>query len=304
VLLQKLKQIVIPIKFERLINNWLINYISNVERIKFFQFSLSSLFSINLVGSFFLNVLLNNLISSAYFGFSINNYRYKNLGNNRSLKHCIIFSNSIIFICHRSFLQKIIMNISKFLMSLGLQMNEKKTRIIFFKNKKVYFDYLGFRIYYIPFWELQKGFLIQRFKSLSNRKKVYGWGKILINIAPKVLLNIKKKLKFIIRFSYNLPVLLLIKKLNFFIEYFRNYYSWCYCYRLLSWLDFFVFKRFFLYLSKKFKKFSKKTIIASYFQKIKCKQNKVLVLSRFVKLRLLPIQVIRLSNILRRKNFF
>jgi hypothetical protein len=119
-----------------------------------------------------------------------------------------------------------------------------------------------------------------------------------------------------------LSVSQLIDKLNPILKGFSTYFNWSCSYRLLNWLDFFIFKRIFLYLSKKFKKFSKRVIIERYFREVNGKRwvlvgtyfnsesnnlisnQNIKMLSSCTELSTLPLYAGRLLNKLKSANYF
>lgn len=318
ILSNKLKQISVPLKFRNLINNWLHWDLFKIK--SFIRTFDTGIFQYrNIIGPLFLNILLNGLKEAAFLGLP------KNLNRNFSsvdiVNHCITFADNIALVFNVSFLNNVIFNIKRFLGSIGLELNKEKTRILRLKKKKIYFDYLGFRIYYISVPKLRLGSLIQNYKIL-HKKEIKEPGKILVTISPISFINIKKYIKSVIKLSYNFSVSQLIDKLNFIIRGFGNYFNWSQSYCFLRCLDSFIFKRVFVFLTRKFKRLSKETIVTRYFPKIDgrkwvlvgnysnfknknaFRKGNIVVLRKCVELKTISIMKGRLSYKLKALNYF
>lgn len=177
------------------------------------------------IGPLFINILLNDLKEAAFSGLPGEFNRNSKLGGTNVSNHCLSYADDIVFIYNVGVLENILENIKNFLKSLGLRLNERKTKIIKLCNKKLFFDHLGFRFLYVPIAKLKLGGLLQKQSQLAKKQGTKEPGKLLITIAPSALTAIKKKLKLTIRASYNLSVPQLIDKLNPIIRGFGNYFN-------------------------------------------------------------------------------
>jgi RNA-directed DNA polymerase len=219
ILSSSLKRIQVPLKFRKLTDFWisgnLFNYaytgdIVSVNR----SVSLSSK-----LGPLFMNILLNGIKDAAYSN-PKHNKNFVDISN-----HCLSYVDDIAFIFKVDDLSTVLNNINKFLVSIGLLINKEKMQVLRFKKKKLHFNYLGFCFIYIPNSRLKLGGLVQKYRSLYDKKFSKEFGNLLVTISQEALSNIKIKIKKIIKTSYNLSVSQLIDKLNPILKGFSTYFN-------------------------------------------------------------------------------
>lgn len=264
-----LQRIKVPVKFEFLKQKWIKSFVTSLKIKRVYDSSLSNLFN---------NIVLSGVYKTVFKEIS-EKFILADIKRSYSIHAKLIcFCNNVTLMFDYQFVTKVLQNISCFLEARGLQWSKNKLQI-FTKSigKRFEFEYGGYFFYYFP----QKAS-----KKLGN---------FLIKISYTVLKNHKQKLKQIFNNNLNLSVAQLIRKLNFTITSFVNYYSFCSCYKHLSWIDYYVFNKSLRFLKKKLKKKLLSKILEKYYnknwksinsyKKIGKKVNSALILKKHVKIK-------------------
>ena len=169
----------------------------------------------------------------------------------------------IIVLNHPRNIKLVKKNVEKFLNIRGLQINEEKSKDIYFSLKKrkeepsPQFNFLGFRFIYQSNLRLSR--IISK-RDMTNSKKVI--------IAPnrQNVITFKRKLKILIGKNSNLTAIELLQKLNPILRGWARYFSVSICVKILSEIDNYVYRRLWRWCTQKHPKVGKFYLADKYFR--------------------------------------
>jgi RNA-directed DNA polymerase len=169
----------------------------------------------------------------------------------------------IIVLNHPRNIKVIKKNVEKFLDIRGLQINEKKSKEIFFsfskeskKDPSPKFDFLGFTFMYQSNVRLSR--IISK-RHMTNSKKV------IISPSRQNVIAFKRKLKTLIGKNSNLTAIELLQKLNPILRGWTRYFSVSICAKILSEVDNYVYRRLWRWCTRKHPKVGKFHLGDKYF---------------------------------------
>jgi RNA-directed DNA polymerase len=170
----------------------------------------------------------------------------------------------VIVLNHPRNIKLIKKNIEKFLNIRGLQINENKSKDIYFsiikqkkKESSPKFEFLGFTFMYQSNVRLSR--IISR-KDMTNSKKV------IISPSRQNIIAFKRKLKILVGKNSNLTAIELVQKLNPVLRGWARYFSVSICAKILSEIDNYVYRRLWRWCTRKHPKVSKFHLADKYFR--------------------------------------
>lgn len=161
----------------------------------------------------------------------------------------------VIILNHPRNLALVKENVKKFLNEKGLQINNKKSKDIFFFKKKLKkdkpspkFNFLGFT------------FMVQtsvRISRIISRRDLIGNKKVVIYPSRENILGIKRKLKILIEKNTNITATELINKLNPVLKGWTRYFAVSVCLKILGEIDNYVYRCLWRWCTRKHPKIGK-----------------------------------------------
>ena len=145
---------------------------------------------------------------------------------------------------------------SRRLRDAGLELSEQNTKMFDFNNLlgKLSFDYMGFKLMYVPKSKIRCGGIIRRKADITSRKNVSDSpGTFLVYTSDKRFEAIKEKCKAVINKLLHSDVLSVINEINPIIRSHAQYFAWSNSYSRLKTLEGLLFRAFKKYLIRKFR---------------------------------------------------
>lgn len=246
----------VPKIWKPLLIRWLKTKVINEKGIVLEKINKGLLQSL-LIGPLISNVLITNAFfkknSKVFKWFTIKGLAKEiRKAQQKQVWNIIFYENEILLISTNSGQLKLLLShITRFLNIFGLNLLNKQIEIITSSVfKKLKFKFLGFIFYYVPKDHIKKGGILTNYKQITFTKKV---GTYLVYPCSIEFRNIKYFLKNIIKLLLRKSVHEVLKKLNFFIWNFTNYFSWSHGFSRLKSLDGLLFRYFKKYLIRKFR---------------------------------------------------
>lgn len=170
----------------------------------------------------------------------------------------------VIILNHLRNLKLVKENVTMFLKIRGLQINSKKSKDIFFFQKKKLkksepsskFNFLGFT------------FMFQTSAQISriiSRRDMTGKKKVVIYPSRENILGFKRKLKVLIGKNTNMAAMELLSKLNPVLRGWARYFAVSVCAKILNEIDNYVYRRLWRWCTRKHSKTGKTHLTDKYF---------------------------------------
>jgi hypothetical protein len=223
----------VPPSFRSLTNSWIKHKIW-VSHQKPLVESKSGIAQGSLIGPLLCNLALTGLKEAAYDGLPKKCLRISSTKTLSVNNYWVAFGDDIVLIFNVGDAPSILENVKLFLKKLGLELAKEKTMSFTFRDGPFNFIFLGFKLNFVPVDDLKQGTLLTRGDSLSTKRSNKQLGSVLVSISPGTLKRHKRKLKSLIRGSYNLSVPQLTDLLNPIIVGFTNYFCHGQSYRQLT----------------------------------------------------------------------
>ena len=170
-------------------------------------------------------------------------------------RHIIYYADDIIITTTYS-IELIIINtiVAERLRLAGLELSEQKTKSMEFnKLQKLSFDYMGFKLLYIPKSKIRCGGILHKKSDITLRKNTSAEGTFLAYTSNERFEAIKEKCKAVIKKLLHSNVLSVINEINPIIRGHAQYFAWSNSYARLKSLEGFLFRAFKKYLIRKFR---------------------------------------------------
>lgn len=169
----------------------------------------------------------------------------------------------VIILNHSRNLELVKENVKIFLKIRGLQINNEKSKDIFFSKKKLKksepsskFNFLGFTFMF------QTSVKISR---IISRKDMTGKKKVLIYPSRENIINFKRKLKVLIKKNTNLTAIELLNRLNPVLRGWARSFAVFVCAKILNEIDNYVYRRLWRWCTRKHTKTGKTHLANKYF---------------------------------------
>jgi len=169
----------------------------------------------------------------------------------------------VIVLNHPRNLELVKENVKIFLKIRGLQINNKKSKDIFFSKKNLKksepsskFNFLGFTFMF------QTNVKISR---IISRRDMTGKKKVIIHPSRENVIGFKRKLKVLIGKNTNLTAIELLNKLNPVLRGWARYFSVSVCAKILNEIDNYVYRRLWWWCTRKHSKIGKTHLADKYF---------------------------------------
>ena len=169
----------------------------------------------------------------------------------------------VIILNHSRNLELIKENVKTFLKIRSLQINNKKSKDIFFSKKKLKksepsskFNFLGFTFMFQASVKISR--IISR-RDMTNKKKV------VIYPSTENIIGFKRKLKVLIGKNTNLTAIELLNKLNPVLRGWARYFAVSVCAKILNEIDNYVYRRLWQWCTRKHSKTGKIHLADKYF---------------------------------------
>jgi len=169
----------------------------------------------------------------------------------------------VIVLNHPRNLKLVKENVKMFLKKRGLQINNKKSKDIFFSKKKLKknepsskFNFLGFTFMF------QTSVQISR---IISRRDMTGKKKVVIYPSKENIIGFKRKLKVLIGKNTNITAIELLNKLNPVLRGWARYFAVSVSAKILSEIDNYVYRRLWRWCTRKHSKTGKTHLADKYF---------------------------------------
>ena len=170
-------------------------------------------------------------------------------------RHIIYYADDIVITTTDSTELILLKSIASRRLSLGgLELSEQNTKMFDFNNLlgKLSFDYMGFKLLYVPKSKIRCGGIIRRKADITSRKNVSDTT-FLVYTSDNQFEAIKEKCKAVIKKLLHSDVLSVIHEINPIIRDHAQYFAWSNSYSRLRTLEGLLFRAFKKYLIRKFR---------------------------------------------------
>ena len=220
-----------------------------------------------IISSLIANFTLNGLEKAA-FKDVIKSVSVNTLGGGKKILYLrfglIRYADDFVIVLnHPRNLELVKENVKIFLKIRGLQINNKKSKDIFFSKKNLKksepfskFNFLGFT------FMSQTNVKISR---IISRRDMTGKKKVIIHPSRENVIGFKRKLKVLIGKNTNLTAIELLNKLNPVLRGWARYFSVSVCAKILNEIDNYVYKRLWRWCTRKHSKIGKTHLADKYF---------------------------------------